>query len=214
MNTRILTSVLTIITVVAAVAGATYAFFSDSGTSSGNVFTSGTLELKLSDGNEADQDNVTATWGDTTLNPGDTGSGTLAITNAGSIAGFIDISGVTIANTENGCNASESSVDSSCGTPGAGDGELGANLLIHAFWDIDGDGVYESGDGDTSIYGTDTVFATLDGFGAASVDDEALGAGATKRISINWALPGATGNIVQSDSASLTVPVSLEQTAD
>lgn len=84
MNTRILTSVLTIVAVVAAVGVTTYAFFSDSGTSSDNVFASGTLDLKLSDDTpQTDQDNVTASFGGTNMVPGDTATGQLRLKNSG-----------------------------------------------------------------------------------------------------------------------------------
>ncbi len=52
MNTRILTSVLTIVAVVTAVAGMTYAYFSDQVTSNDNIFRAGTLDLQIRDNNE------------------------------------------------------------------------------------------------------------------------------------------------------------------
>jgi predicted ribosomally synthesized peptide with SipW-like signal peptide len=62
MNTRILTSVLTITAVVTAVSGMTYAFFSDTGTSSNNTFGSGTFDLHIKDDNEGFTNNVTASF--------------------------------------------------------------------------------------------------------------------------------------------------------
>ncbi len=49
---------------------ATWAYFSDTGSSTGNTFSTGTLELKLSDNNETAQDNITASFGGTNLYPG------------------------------------------------------------------------------------------------------------------------------------------------
>jgi hypothetical protein len=68
-------------------AGATFAIFSDSGSSNGNVFATGTLELKLTDSTETDQDNVTASFGGFFL-PGTCTvfPQTLTIKNTGSIA--------------------------------------------------------------------------------------------------------------------------------
>jgi spore coat-associated protein N len=88
MNSRIFTSALSIVAVVATVGVTTYAFFSDSGTSSNNVFSTGTLDLKLSDANETDQDDVTATWNNTSLIPGGASvDGTLSLKNSGTVAG-------------------------------------------------------------------------------------------------------------------------------
>lgn len=85
MNRKILTSLVSIGAVLSLVGGATFAFFSDSGTSSNNTFSSGNLNMKLSDTDDIVQDNVTGTWG---LNsaPGDTFTGDLNIRNTGSVA--------------------------------------------------------------------------------------------------------------------------------
>lgn len=59
---------------IAMTAGAgTFAHFSDTETSTGNTFTAGTLDLKVSDGDEPDfDDGVTATWTCSDMKPGDT----------------------------------------------------------------------------------------------------------------------------------------------
>lgn len=84
MNTRILTSLFSVGAVVAAVSLTTYAFFSDSGTSSDNIFNSGTLDMQLTDSNEIALDNVSGTWGLASA-PGDPFSGDLKIKNSGSV---------------------------------------------------------------------------------------------------------------------------------
>jgi len=87
INSRILLSAASIAAAAALVVGATFAYFSDSGTSSSNTFSTGTLELKLTDGNETDQDSVTASFGSSTLVPGScTGDQTLTLKNTGTIA--------------------------------------------------------------------------------------------------------------------------------
>lgn len=83
---KILLSVLTIGLVASFAFGATQAYFSDQGTSSGNTFSAGTLDLKLSDDNESVQDSVTATWSKSNMAPGDTATGTLKLRNSGTIA--------------------------------------------------------------------------------------------------------------------------------
>jgi spore coat-associated protein N len=87
MNKRILLSSISIFSSLALVTGGTFAFFSDSGTSTGNVFAAGTLILKLTDNNETAQDNVTASFGRSGLLPGDSVTGTLEFQNTGTVAG-------------------------------------------------------------------------------------------------------------------------------
>ena len=88
MNKKIALSAMSILASLALLGGATFAFFSDAGTSSNNVFATGTLDLKLSDSTpEVDQDNVTASFGSGALVPGScTGSQTLNLKNTGTIA--------------------------------------------------------------------------------------------------------------------------------
>ena len=84
INSKILLSVASIAAAAALVIGATFAYFSDTGSSTGNVFSSGTLDMKLSDGSETDQDSVSGTWGLASAS-GDTFDSTLNIKNTGSV---------------------------------------------------------------------------------------------------------------------------------
>lgn len=86
MNKRILLSSVAIFASLALATGATFAFFSDEGTSNDNVFATGSLDLKLSDDTpETDQDTVTASFGGTALVPGQPVSGQLRLKNSGTI---------------------------------------------------------------------------------------------------------------------------------
>lgn len=74
---------------VAMTAGAgTLAYFSDTETSTGNTFTAGTLDLKVSDANEGFGDGVSATWTMNNMEPGVTTVGPFSVNlqNSGSIA--------------------------------------------------------------------------------------------------------------------------------
>ncbi|RLG29440.1 hypothetical protein DRN97_11865 [Methanosarcinales archaeon] len=74
------------IALVAMTAGAgTLAYFSDTETSTGNTFTAGTLDLKISDGEDWG-DGVTATWTLSDMKPGDSVSGWVVLDTVGSIA--------------------------------------------------------------------------------------------------------------------------------
>lgn len=89
LNSRIALSGLSIFAALALVGGATFAFFSDTGTSSENTFSSGTLDLKLSDDTpETDQDSVSASFGGSGLAPGScTATQQLRAKNSGTING-------------------------------------------------------------------------------------------------------------------------------
>jgi len=210
MNTRILTSMLTIVAVVAAVGATTYALFSDSQTSSGNTFTAGSLDLALTDASENGTDDETATWIFGNIAPGGSGGATLTVNNNGTLPGNLDVSSVDVGNFENTCLGPETAAgDVSC-TGADGDGELGANLLVHVFWDTNNNGVFDGSD--DNIYGTSGTPLSLNGFEAVLYDEDfAIVAGDTTRIRINWSLPSGTGNDVMSDSSPLSFTVELDQ---
>lgn len=89
MSRKILISGLSIIASLGIVGAATFAYFNDVSASNDNVFSTGTLILELADGDETfTTNNITATWGDTDLGPGDlTPVGTLSLRNNGTVAG-------------------------------------------------------------------------------------------------------------------------------
>lgn len=99
INSRILISAASIAAAGALVVGATFAYFSDTQTSSRNVFAAGTLNLALCDGNKPCPDpntsqSVTATFGKDNMAPGDcTDTQNLTVKNNGSVdANHVDIS--------------------------------------------------------------------------------------------------------------------------
>jgi len=65
--------------VIGLVMAGTWAYFSDAETSSGNTFTAGTLDLKVSDWNEGFGDGVTATWSMSNMTPGVTTVGPFSV---------------------------------------------------------------------------------------------------------------------------------------
>ncbi len=93
INKKILLSAVTILTTLSMMAGATFAFFSDSAVSSSNTFSTGTIDLRLSDAAvnggtlETDQDAVSSSFGSGSLVPGScTGPQTLTLKNTGTVA--------------------------------------------------------------------------------------------------------------------------------
>lgn len=133
INRKIAMSAVSIVTALALAGGATYAFFSDTGTSSANVFNSGTLNMALSDNNEEDLDNVSGTWGLASA-PGDPFTADLRITNTGSVpANHLELK---FTNT----------VDPADSAPGSTEtAPLDTVIEITTFlWDADGDGTPET----------------------------------------------------------------------
>jgi len=88
INTKIAMSALSVVTSLALMTGATYAFFSDSATSTGNTFAAGSFDLRLSDNDEFVQDSIASTFNSTTMAPGaNPVTATILLRNSGSIAG-------------------------------------------------------------------------------------------------------------------------------
>lgn len=98
---KLMRSIFFITLVVAAVGTSTYAFFSDTGTSTANTFTAGTLDLKLNT-----LDATTANWAMPNMAPGDEVTASIALTNTGTLtANHVEINPVTNTITDNGTAA-------------------------------------------------------------------------------------------------------------
>lgn len=86
MNTKIALSGLSILASLVVMGAATYAFFSSSSSSTGNIFAAGELQLLLDDANESTPAaSVSASIGGTGMAPGDSVNGFISLHNGGSI---------------------------------------------------------------------------------------------------------------------------------
>ena len=112
MNKKIFLSSASILAALVLMSGATFAFFSDVGSSSDNVFASGTIDLKLGNGVAAASDSVTGTFGQSNMIPGGTATtATLNLRNTGSIvANHVDIT-VTDVITQSGSSPGNASTN-------------------------------------------------------------------------------------------------------
>lgn len=128
---KIVKSLIVIAAVAVLAVTATNAYFSDTETSVGNTFTSGTLDLKVGGQDDPNVAYVTVT----NIKPAapwttQRGQG-FTLTNAGSIGGTVTATVKNLVNSENGCLEPETTAgDTTCG---ATEGELGS-LLIHTRW--------------------------------------------------------------------------------
>jgi predicted ribosomally synthesized peptide with SipW-like signal peptide len=224
---KVLMSLMTIALVGALIGGGVYAYFNDTETSTGNVFTAGTLNLDLTDASENGNESETATWVFSNLVPGASGGGArLTVTNNGTINGFLDLSGIGVVNAEHydvATNEAEESMDADTSDL-TGGGELGDNLLIQLWIDADNNGLVGGGGGtltEESIYPAAAigqadpgVTGKLDSIAASYDLDEALNTGSVTYLSLLYNLPTSANNTIMGDSATLSFTVELDQTAD
>jgi predicted ribosomally synthesized peptide with SipW-like signal peptide len=196
--------------------GVLYAYFNDTQTAGSNTFTSGSLLLQV--GSAAP---CVETIGVSGLKPGDASNvASWQLQNTGTINGKLDISISAITNDENTINRAESAAGDV--TPG---GEMGANLNV-AFWvDVDNSGTWTSGDyylksdgnkvsfqaGDSSLPAA--AFDALDNYGTRSYTElqTDIAPGTFGYFMVDYELPSATGNTVQTDSCTFDIAFTFNQ---
>ncbi|MBI2029746.1 hypothetical protein HYT02_04980 [Candidatus Gottesmanbacteria bacterium] len=193
MNTKIALSGISILASLALVGGATFALFTDVGTSTNNVFATGNLDLKLSDDTpETDQDDVTASFGGSNLGPGDcTTTQQLRVKNSGTING--DHVEISVANsvTDNGTPA----VD-----------PIDQFMMLNLFQ-------YDGGNISVADFNSNG-FADLDDLENVGVDNLGLGDLNTDHdIDLSVCLDSSAGDDLQGDSVSSDWTITLNQDA-
>ncbi len=194
INKKIAMSAMSIVTALALAGGATFAFFSDEGTSSDNIFSAGTLDLKLSDDTpETDQDSVTASFGGLALGPNEcTTTQQLRVKNSGSVnANHAEIA---VANAVTDVPDDSAPLD------------MDAYLLLDLF-QYDGGNISIP---DSNLNG----FADLDDLEANGVDNLALtDLGPNHNIDLRICLHSTAPNEVQGDSVDSDWTITLNQDA-
>jgi len=175
----------------------TMALFSDSETSN-NTVSAGTLNLTVGGGSGPVQFLLA-----TGVVPGDSGSATLTVANAGSIPGYVDVRVNSMTSYENGLVGNESNADTTGGDPGAGNGELHDHLEVEAYFS----------NGDALWTGFDTVANRLQPGTVYDLDYQLAG-GASDTFVVDWQLPAGTGNEAQSDSVEFALTFGLDQQTD
>ena len=188
--------------VIALVGAGTWAYFSDTETSEDNTLTAGRLDLTADGG-----DSAVTTFSVTEKAPGDSGNGSTALVNAGTLSGELDVTFSAITNT-----------GGSTGEYGDSVGNLGAVAQIAAFIDVDQSGTWTAGDiglkSDGSKYNHPTAldYAVIDNYGSDNFDATVtMAASAADDFVIMWQIPTSAGNNIQGDSISLDVTFTLEQ---
>lgn len=185
INTRILLSVSLILFAVVTIAGATFAFFSDTETSTGNVLAAGELDLQidntsyyrgelntgttwqladLDDGN-GPADGAYLFFDFSDLKPSDWGEDTISLHVQNDAWLCADLT--LTANEENSCTEPEELDELACTEDEIG--ELGENIEF-VFWTDDGDNVLETDEAENII---------LEGLAQDVLDSEIILADAT-----------------------------------
>jgi predicted ribosomally synthesized peptide with SipW-like signal peptide len=208
---RALGALVTIGAGSAAAGAGTFALFSDTESSSGNVVTAETLDLTT------DSSGSTLTvidTSETTVKPGSSGSGSVEVTNSGSIDGSLDVNTGDIASREHGVSDPETGAEGEDG-PG-GTGELIDNLHV-AVWLSNSD----SGDSPLALAGSENPgtlnennSTVLSNAFAANEDydtDFSMPADSTTTIHVAWWIPEGVGNEIQGDSVSVDFDFELNQ---
>lgn len=208
-----------VIAVVAVVAiGATTAFFSDTETSTGNVFTAGAIDLQIdSTASYNGQPVVAAIWGlkdlvptadkffdFSDIKPGDSGENTISLHVINNDA-WVCAEVSNLISNDNGLTEPESSVDD---TDGIGQGEL-ADAMVWKIWRDDGDNEWETGE--EILTEGHPVNGVLPVYDSVVTPSSPLVGGETAYLGVAWSLPYAVGNEVQTDSLTGDISFYVEQ---
>jgi spore coat-associated protein N len=192
--------------------GTSFAFFEDTETSTGNMFTAGTLDLDntvtvesncpgkvtINEGANGLNDNVVFA----NLAPGDSGKIIWTLENVGTIDGILDVlyQGV---NDYDGVNTQPEitieGIDITATTPG----ELNDNMTLDTAYFLNNVQQSYTWHGNMSI-----CTATLT---HANSFPEPLPAGSIYRMEWSWSIPSGVGNIIQGDTFELNFFMSLTQ---
>jgi predicted ribosomally synthesized peptide with SipW-like signal peptide len=190
--------------------GGLYGYFDDTETSTGNVFTAGTLDLETSVGGASPtgtafvvtpSDNISGICGHvvfTNAVPGDNGTITWTLVNTGNVDGNLTFNNVAVDEDENLINEPEA--ESGDTTPLAG--ELGSAVDVTLERSVDG-GAF------VSVYS-----GTLAGLVSFVETPQLLSAGTGHSVVyvLGWSIDGPTvGNEIQSDIATLDITFDLIQ---
>lgn len=196
---KALVSGVALVAAAALVGAGTYALYTSTVSTPGQSVEAGTLDLEFAN-NGLSNSVVSFPYAVENAKPGESGSGKfVTVKNTGSLPAVVAVKIRKISDNDNGCNATELAADTTCGDPGAGDGELDANMDVTVNgWT--GAGTVLNG----LAIGESALVSDLGGTEWDSTFLLAAGATSDQR-SVSWSIPSATGNIIQSDSASFEI---------
>ncbi len=190
--------------IIGLVGGGTYAYFSDTESSTGNTLSAATLDLRINGGDAA-----VTTFNVSNVAPGDSDSANSTLTNVGSLLGEFDVATSAITNTP---YAGGGEFDD-------GTGDLGANAEIAMYIDIDMSGDESAGDvglkSDGTTYDPSVAldYDVIDNYDTETWDAVAnMATTVSYGFRVEWRVDTSVGNAIQGDSVSFDVDFVLEQT--
>ncbi len=238
---KILISLSIVGAVAAIAIGATTAFFSDTETSTGNTFTAGAIDLTIdSQATFKGEPVEAATWtlrdlvptadkffNFSDIKPGDIGENTISLhvdnNDAWGCVNIIPTKNDDVSSTEPELEAAGETQN----TDSIFDGELAQNITFKIWADMcsnigeahPGDNIYTPGcDGDRlltqgagPIVPTTYALATPQGNVFTGQANDPIDGSQTNFLGVEWGLPFAVGNIVQTDSYQADVSFYVEQ---
>jgi hypothetical protein len=194
--TRILKSSIGLLLAVLLMSGGASAYFGYAKADAAIMPDAGKPRLKIgSDGSR------TGTFNVSNLVPGSSGHGSIRLVNVGNQTGQLGVSFSSVTNT-----------------PGVigeymdGSGDLGANMEIAVYIDVNGSGDWNSGDiglnsdGSTYTYPTALEYDALDNYSGVTWNAiKSMTASAAYDFVIMWRIPITVGNEIQGDSVSFDI---------
>lgn len=185
---------LVLMALVATAVGGTLATFSDTETSTGNTITAGTLDLLV---NGASVNSVALSVPN--AYPGAFGTATWTLKNDGTISGTLAML-ATYTSDENSLVNPELKLD----PPDTGDDDDGSDLD----GELDEEMVFTlKRDGVAVVAGVGVAAVKT----ALTAESQALAGGASVEYKLEWSVPPATGNNIQSDDLGLSITFTLDQ---
>ena len=205
--------------VVALIGTGTWALFSDTETSTGNQMTAGIIDLEVDCAGDTTfsamddpLDKIFEYLPANDIKPGDDGEVTISLhlkTNSNDADLWMQV--LNILNF-GGLNPEPEQVAEA--SPATVDDDIASEIMVHLWFETDGDNVWESGE--THLYGTDTTYATLAGLetagtaGVLTVKDGAV-ASTTYYVGWEWELPSTVGNEHQGDYCTFDIVFGADQ---
>jgi predicted ribosomally synthesized peptide with SipW-like signal peptide len=193
--------------VVALVGIGTWAYFSDTETSTGNTLSAGTLDLKVATSAGAYGDAAVTTFSVSNIKPGDSGNGSTRLANNGSINGNLSVNTSAVTNT--------------AGTTGefaGGSGELGAAAEMAVYIDVNQNGAFDAGDiglksDGTTYLPTTLEYAAINSYTSKTWNNiETMTPTTEDNLRVEWRLTDSGDqNSLQGDSVSINFTFTLMQ---
>lgn len=212
MNKKVLLAILAVggLATIGGVA-VTSALFSDTETNTANTFTAGTLNMTVggADGTAFESLNLANLGVDGQV----TGGKTWTIVNTGTVPGNLTFKMNELVNNDNACNEPETILDTTCGNPGPGQGELGVNMTVKVYLDTNiTDGITPT----TPVVDTNLATANQGEYASQWVANNpgpvTIPAGGSVNVTMNWSTDPATyTNVIQSDSTTFGLQYDLLQ---